>query len=92
MAGFSIGGIGTGLQKGLQYDVQFARDVAWAIKTMNLPALKDLQVIAETNVKEIVGTATDVTESHAVSLLFAGDPFAGSRHLLQAFEAKYGKH
>lgn len=91
MSGFSIGGIGTGIQKGLQYDVQFMRSFAWAAKTGNAAAMNDLVHIAETNVHEIVGTAADVTESHAMSLLFAGDPFKQSRQMLHDFENKYGK-
>lgn len=92
MSGFSIGGIGKGLKAGLQYDVQYTRNWLWAAKTKNQEAINACIKIGETNLHEILGTATDVTESHAVSLLFAGDPFQASRQLMHDFEARFGKH
>ncbi len=92
MSGMSVAGLGTGVQKGLQYDLQFFREFSWAIKTNNRAALLDLEAIGAAHGHEIAGGAADVTESHAVAILFMSDPFKGSRQMMHDFEAKYGKH
>ena len=89
---FNIGGIGTGIQKGLQYDLTFMRNFRWAFSKMNLPALTDLAHIADTNAKEIAGEALLVTQKQALGLLLTDDPFQVSRQLMHDFETKYGNH
>lgn len=92
MSGLNIGGIGTGVQKGIQYDMQYLKNLLWAAKTKNTAATEDLLVIAETNVKEVMGTAVEVGTAQVMALIFNPDTCKGSRQLMHEFEAKYGNH
>ena len=85
-------GLGKGVEKGLQYDAQFLASFVWAIKNGKTEALNALVVIAEQNIKEVLDSAGNVLPTVVGSLITGGDPFAGSRHAFQAWQAKYGVH
>lgn len=85
-------GLGHGIERGLQYDAQFLASFVWAIKNQQTDALNELVQIAEQNVKEVLDSSGNVLPTVVGSLITGGDPFAGSRHAFQAWQAKYGVH
>jgi hypothetical protein len=90
-----FGGLTVGIEKGLNYDFQFIGSFVWCVKTNNTEALSELLPIAEQNIMEGRGAAADavtVLPSLVGALVAGSDPFAGSRHAFQAWQAKYGVH
>lgn len=95
MAGFNIGslfgGLTDGLKKGLDYDLTFAKLEIKAFSTGNHAMQTDLDAVRKKFVQE-VADESGVLKGNIVGLLLGGgDPFSGSRHLLQAVITKYGK-
>jgi len=92
-----LGGVEHGLQAGIQYIVDIARLLNWAVGSGNAPAIHDCVTVMMTFEKEVVDTAGQVT-TNAVGLIVGaalglnGDPNAGSRHLAQAALLKWGHH
>lgn len=93
MSFINFSGFTDGLKKGINYDIQFKRNLVWALSHGNAKALTALQHIAETNVKELAGTGAHITDQVLVALVTGGsDPTAGSRELMHQFQRDYGDH
>lgn len=97
MSGFAdllgglIPGMEKGLQKGIQYDVDFARLELKALTTSNKDMQHDLNAVRSKFLSEAADVAGVVRGDVIKLLMSGGDPFSGSRHMLQALEQKYGK-
>lgn len=95
MAGFSIGGLFSGmtdgLKKGLNYDLDFAKLEIKAFSTGNHALQTDLDAVRKAFVQEAADESGVLKGNIVALVLGGGDPFSGSRHMLQAVIAKYGK-
>ena len=91
LIGGLIPGLRKGLQKGIQYDIDFARLEIKAMETGNTAMQQDLNSVRQQFVREAADVMGVVRGDVLSTLMSGGDPFAGSRHMLQAVETKYGK-
>lgn len=93
MSFLNLGGLTKGLTAGINYDIQFKRNLVWALSHGNTKALAALQHIAETNIKELAGTGTHITDQILIALVTGGsDPTAGSREAMHQFTRDFGDH
>lgn len=93
MAFINIGSPVAGLKKGFNYDLQFMRNLVWASRSGNGPALEALVHIAATNAQELGQGAATVPDHILMAIMLDhDDPTKGSRQLMHDFEAKYGNH
>lgn len=99
MAGFNLGsilgGVTNGIKRGIQLDAQFLSSFIWATEhaVLDTAPLNALIVIAKQNVAEAIDETGNVLPSVIPALLGGSvDPFAGSRHAFEAWQAKYGVH
>ena len=93
--GSLFGGLGTGLQKGLQYDVDFGAMLLDAFHHNNAEELSALMGVMQQFLHEAADERLVVKGNIGQQIITASitghDPFAGSRKLMQDVEAKYGK-
>jgi hypothetical protein len=79
-----------GVEASIQYLAYSAKLTEWAISTVNLAALQDVDLIAEAFVAEALSEGSIIKTEGIDAVLTNSDPFAGSRHLLQVAIAKWG--
>lgn len=100
MAGFDIGGllsgvvpgVEKGIARGEQYACDFAKMLIYAVGHAKPDEIATLKAVAQEWIKEAGAEVTGVVSMDVVRLLEnGGDPFAGSRKMLQDAEAKFGK-
>ena len=98
LSGGVLGGVSKGFKKGLQYEVDFMRYLADAIKHKRYDELDALEAVAVEFVKEVADVSTGVIRGDIANQILAFaitgqgiDPMAGSRHKMQAVEAKFPK-
>ena len=96
MSGFNLGGVFGGLthgiERGLQIDAQFLSSFVWCIEHAQVDALNELVTIAKQNIGEVLDTSGNVLPTVVSGLIAGSDPFAGSRHAFQGWQAKHGVH
>lgn len=99
MAGFDFGsllgnivpGVEHGVERGLQYSADFARMLVYAVGHGNADEVATLKAIAQQWLTEATNEAGVIRGDVVKTLEGGGDPFKGSREMMQAAETKYGK-
>ena len=86
-----VGGLKTGLSKGLQYDVDFFRYFADALKRGDKAELADLEACAKQFVHEAADEAGQIKGGIVGQLLGGADPFYQSRQMMKTVKDKYHK-
>ena len=82
-------GIITGLERGLQYDIDWVKLEAKALLSGDTQMQKDVAAVKDKWLSEVSDGAGKVKKSIVKGLLDQHDPFKGSRAMMQALLVKY---
>lgn len=90
--GNMLGGFTNGIKRGIALDAMFLSSFVWAVEhaVVDPAPLTELIVIAKQNVAEAIDETGNVLPNVVSALIAGSDPFAGSRHAYEAWQAKWG--